>query len=249
MSHRLYIVEGLPCSGKSTISALTASMLSSYGKVVFVDEGTCDHPADYEFHALAPAGLLSDDSMIVPLSEYSGELFDRLLPYKIYDMLPWEIEKPLMLEKWRSFVKQAKEKTQYVFNCVLLQNPMCETMMRFGLQEEESEAYIRQIADIIQPLDPVVIYLQNDEIAVSIQKASAERSGWLEAVINYHVNGAFGKRISAEGFDGYIQCLEERQARELRILSRLPLKSIVLRNPQHDWNAAKAQLQKNLKTI
>ena len=60
MKNRLYIIEGLPCSGKSTISAFVASCLEQHGKVCFVDEGTRNHPADYEFHALAPAGLLSD---------------------------------------------------------------------------------------------------------------------------------------------------------------------------------------------
>ncbi len=138
MNHRLYIIEGLPCSGKSTTSAFVAELLKQQGNVCLVDEGTGDHPADYEFHALAPAGMLWSESRIVSLKDYSGEMFNRLLQYKIYDFLPWKTEKPLMLEKWRQFVRTADENTIYVFNCVLLQNPMCETMMRFGFSEEES---------------------------------------------------------------------------------------------------------------
>ncbi|MBO4356451.1 MAG: DEAD/DEAH box helicase [Clostridia bacterium] len=215
-----------------------AGLLSLNGKCCFVDEGTGNHPADYEFHALAPAGLLSEEEKIVPLSDYSGDMFEKLLQYKIYDFLPWETEKPLMLDKWRQFIRNSEEDTAYVFNCVLLQNPMCETMMRFGFPEENSENYIREIADIIRPMDPVVIYLKNTDIAASVKKAAGERPGWLEAVIDYHVSGGYGKSIHVEGFEGYIRCLEDRQERELRILSRLNVKNLVLNDPQKDWTSS-----------
>lgn len=240
--HRLYLIEGLPCSGKSTTAGYVASLLRE--PVCFVDEGTGNHPADYEFHALAPAGLVGGESCIVPLSEYSGEMFDRLLPYKIYDFLPWEVEKPLMLDKWRQFVAGAQGDTRYVFNCVFLQNPMCETMMRFGFPAEVSEAYIGEIARIIAPMEPVVIYLQNEDVAASVEKTAGERPGWLEGVIDYHVNGAYGKSIGAEGFDGYIRCLRERQQRELRMLERLPVNRLVVKNPQRDWESARESIRR-----
>ena len=240
--HRLYLIEGLPCSGKSTTSAYVASLLRE--PVCFVDEGTGDHPADYEFHALAPAGLVGEKSCIVPLSRYSGEMFDRLLPYKIYDFLPWDVEKPLMLERWREFAESAASDTRYVFNCVLLQNPMCETMMRFGFAPEVSEGYIGEIARIVQPMEPVVIYLQNEDIAASVEKAAGERPGWLEGVIDYHVNGAYGRSIGAEGFDGYIRCLAERQRRELDMLNRLPIRSLVVSNPHRDWTGARESIRR-----
>ena len=240
--HRLYLIEGLPCSGKSTTAGYVASLMKE--PVCVVDEGTGNHPADYEFHALAPAGLVGEESRIVPLSEYSGEMFDRLLQYKIYDFLPWEVEKPLMLDKWRQFVASAKADTRYVFNCVFLQNPMCETMMRFGFPAEVSEAYVGEIAGIIAPMEPVVIYLQNEDIAASIEKTAGERPGWLEGVIDYHVNGAYGKSIGAEGFDGYIRCLSERQRRELEMLKRLPVRSLVVKNPHRDWDGARQTIRR-----
>lgn len=238
MKHRLIIIEGLPCSGKSTTSAFIASLMQQTGKVCFVDEGTGNHPADYEFHALAPAGLLSPDSQIVSLSQFTGEMFDQLLQYKIYDYLPWEKEMPLMLEKWRQFVCNSEEDSVYVFNCVLLQNPMCETMMRFGFSQEESQSYIEKIVEIVKPMKPVVIYLRNDDIADSVRKAAQERPGWLDVVIDYHVTGAYGKSINAKGFDGYLACLKERQKRELQILTQVPIHKLIVDNPQRDWSSA-----------
>ncbi len=249
MKNRLFIIEGLPCSGKSTISSFVASLLEQNDNVCFVDEGTGNHPADYEFHALAPAGLFSDKEEIVSLSQFSGEMFDKLLQYKIYDFLPWEKELPLMLDKWRQFVNTSNEDTVYVFNCVLLQNPMCETMMRFGFTEGESKNYIGKITDIIQSMNPVVIYLKNTDIANSVEQTAKERPGWLDDVINYHVNGIYGKQIGAEGFKGYIRCLEERQERELRILEGLSVKKLVVDNPQRDWKSAQETIKAYLMTL
>lgn len=254
MDSKLYIIEGLPCSGKSTTSAFVAKVLSQKHKVCYVDEGSGNHPADYEFHSFLndsdfskfntkeKAKILSvseeNNGYIVPLSAFKGELFDKLLQYKIYDFLPWEKEKPVMLDKWRSFVNGTDKETVYVFNCVLLQNPMYETMMRFGIPYQESFEYIAKITEIIKPLKPIVIYLKNDDIGCSVEKASKKRDGWLDWVIDYHVNGAYGKSINAQGFNGYIKCLKERQKRELDILSQLDIKSVIIDNPHHNWDKA-----------
>ena len=264
MANRLYVIEGLPCSGKSTTSAFVAKILKQKYNVCYVDEGSGNHPADYEFHAFLDESKMRNFSneeqteiisaaektakgYIVPLSCFSGELFDKLLQYKIYDFLPWETEKALMLEKWRSFVSGAGKDTVYVFNCVMLQNPMCETMMRFGFSENVSSDYIKKIAEIAATLEPVVIYLKNDDIRECVERTSAEREGWLEAVTDYHVNGGYGKSIDAKGFNGYIQCLEERQRRELRILSELDVKSLVLDNAHRGWNRAYEEIRVFLK--
>lgn len=263
MSNRLYIIEGLPCSGKSTTSKFVADLLSRGNKVCYIDEGGGKHPADYEFHAfLSEQTLLSFPSenvaliknkserigggYAVPINEFSGEVQAELFRYKIYDILPWEEEMPVMLEKWHKFVDTTEKDKIYVFNCVFLQNPMCETMMRFNFTEEESYSYISKIAEIIKPLDPVIIYLKNDDIAESVRKAANEREGWLDAVIGYHEQGEYGETMGARGFDGYIACLNERQKRELSILSKLPLKSIIIENPHRNWDKAYKEIEYSL---
>lgn len=64
-----------------------------------------------------------------------------------------------MLRKWQEFAKRAWDGVN-VFNCVLLQNPMCETMMRFEMPKEQSFEFIRDICSAIAPLEPVVISLK-----------------------------------------------------------------------------------------
>ncbi|MDE7301884.1 MAG: hypothetical protein K2N60_01040, partial [Oscillospiraceae bacterium] len=222
------------------------------------------HPADYEFHAFVQMSELKKFSpdeqdkitesseqksggLIVPLSAFQGDLFEKLIQYKIYDFLPWETEKPVMLDKWREFADSKKSDEKYVFNCVLLQNPICETMMRFGFSQEKSAEYIGEICSIIKPMNPTVVYLRNDTIGDSIIKAVSERGNdWLNMVIDYHCNGSYGKSNKLSGFEGYISALEERQRRELEILSGADIDYIVLDNPQRDWETAYRELDKLL---
>ncbi|MBQ0089234.1 MAG: hypothetical protein KBT27_07870, partial [Prevotellaceae bacterium] len=54
----------------------------------------------------------------------------------------------------------------------------------------------------------------------------------------YHVNGNYGKSIHAEGFEGYIECLMERQRREQKILDKLSVSKIILTDADKNWNDA-----------
>ncbi len=84
-------------------------------------------------------------------------------------------------------------------------------------------------------LEPMIVYLKNDDVEKQIQETAKERAGWLEAVIDYHINGGYGKSISACGFDGYILCLKERQKRELEYLEKSKVNSVIIENAHRNW--------------
>ena len=261
--NRLIIVEGLPCSGKSTTSKYIADSIGAK----FYDEGSGNHPADYEFHSFIKIKELCSfspeeqvlikqnavskaDGYIISLSLFSGELFDKLLQHKIYDFLPWETESPIMLDKWKEFISAVKPNERYVFNCVLLQNPMCETMMRFGFDTQKSSEYINSICEIIRPLDPFIVYLHNDNIRDSIENTVSERgTDWLNSVIDYHCNGAYGKAEKLIGLDGYIKALEERQRRETEILRGLNVQYMIINDPDENWNKTYSRIIQELNTV
>lgn len=146
-----------------------------------------------------------------------------------YDFPDFASERATILDTWRAFAAHAEPDTTYVFNCVLLQNPMCETMMRFGMSEDESRQYIGDIVAIIAPLHPVVIYIDAPDAKAAIDGALEERGdGWLNAVIDYHASQGYGKVHGLRGYEGYIACLEERRNRELRILRSLSMDSHII---------------------
>lgn len=142
--------------------------------------------------------------------------------YADYDFPDFKTERKKILDKWRAFIEVYDKDSIYVFNCVYLQNPMCETMMRFDMNEEESKGYIMEITEIIKPLNPIIIYINQPDAKAAIDRVLDERGeNWLNAVINYHVSQGYGKRNNLYGYSGYIKCLEERKNRELNILQGL----------------------------
>ena len=146
-----------------------------------------------------------------------------------YDFPDFASERATILDTWRTFTDRTAPCTTYVFNCVLLQNPMCETMMRFGMDEDESRRYIGEIAEIIAPLHPMVTYIDEPNAKAAIDGVLDERGdSWLNAVIDYHTSQGYGKAHGLRGYEGYIACLEERRERELRILRSLPVDSHII---------------------
>ena len=140
--------------------------------------------------------------------------------YKDY----FETEREKILEKWQDFVRSYDRDAVYVFNCVFLQNPMCETMMRFDMGYEQSRAYIAEIAEMIKPLDPVIVYIDRPDIRSTVDGVIQERGNdWLNAVIGYHTEQGYGKRCGLSDYDGYLECLAERRRRELDILRSLDI--------------------------
>ncbi len=87
-----------------------------------------------------------------------------------YDFPDFETEREGILAKWSAFVSSAEDETAYVFNCIFLQNPMCETIMRFDFDTDASRAYIREIEEIIKPMDPLIIYISRKDV-----KGTADR--------------------------------------------------------------------------
>ncbi|MDE7220564.1 MAG: hypothetical protein K2O45_13250 [Oscillospiraceae bacterium] len=160
---------------------------------------------------------------------------DHPADYADYDFPDFETEREKILKKWRSFVDESDKNTTYVFNCVFLQNPMCETMMRFGMDSAASQRYISEIAEIIRPLHPLIVYIDKPGVRETVDRVLDERGNdWLEAVIDYHTSQGYGKRNQLSGYEGYIKCLEERKVRELNILQALDIDCLIIR---HDLKA------------
>lgn len=112
-----------------------------------------------------------------------------------YDFSDFEAEWKKVLERWRSFVTKADKDTIYVLCCGFFWNALCEVKKRFDEDVEESKVYIAEIAEIIKPLKPILIY---------IDKAN--------------VKAAKGSMFD---YEDSMQSLVERRARELQILREL----------------------------
>ena len=98
------------------------------------------------------------------------------------------------------------------------------------MESAASQQYISEIAEIIKPLHPMIIYLNKTNVKETVDRVLGERGNdWLNAVIDYHTSQGYGKQNHLSGYEGYIKCLEERKVRELTILQALDIDCLIIR--------------------
>ncbi|AZH27328.1 hypothetical protein [Paenibacillus sp. M-152] len=203
---KLVIVEGIPGSGKSTLSRYIHDMLNLHQiETELFLEGNLRHPADYEsvacvpneeldrlrssysdvFHYIDPfVSLHGNDSLIAyALAQQSAQngipasLYEEIQRYEIYDGIPVEKFCELMIQRWGSFAKEQREKEKLIIlECCFLQNPGCALLARHDAGNDRFVQHVLQIAEQIQDLNPILFYLKQPSVRETIERVKTMRS-------------------------------------------------------------------------
>ncbi len=258
--NKLIFVEGLPSTGKSTTAKAVNEILSrmNYDTELYF-EGDQGHPVDYdgvayfnpdEFKSLKEKHsdkkeVLDDlkdeyfEGIVLPFKkalvedgiDFGDELFGDIVQKDIYE-LSFERHRELILEKWKEFVAETRKRDKVmIFECCFIQNPMTVTMIRDGRSQEESKEYINAIAHIIKELNPILIYLKQNDLESSFKRVIEERpKEWYDGFIHYYTNQGYGLQNDLKGIDGTIQILKEREKRETDIVECIEINKHIVNN-------------------
>ncbi len=254
MNTKLIIVEGLPGFGKSTTAQLINEILSQNKiEVELFLEGNLNHPADYdgvscfnkfEFDRLVSNSgdfkevllkrvLKKRSNYLLPYrkiknefgDQFSDELFNDISRNDIYE-LSFDKNVELIAGKWQNFAGIALEDNKvYIFECCFIQNPLTIGMIKYGEQKEKIINYVMKVAKIIENLNPMLFYVEQDNLEFSFRKALKERNPeWATGIVDYYTNQGYGKEHNHSGVEGAIKVLEARRNLELEIFDMLKMK-------------------------
>jgi adenylate kinase family enzyme len=273
---KLILIEGLPGSGKSTTAQLTNELLKEMNiDTQLYLEGNVDHPADYDtvsyFSKEDFVDLLTQykdyESILSNLAEYKSngvliprykinynettlpeELETKLWNHDLYE-LQFDLHIELITERWAEFVGKATgEDKTYIFECCFIQNPVTIGMIKYGVADDRVNDYVTRLAEIIKPLNPILIYVDQNDIRHSFLKAVEERPiEWSEGFMDYYNHQGFGKKHGAIGIEGTLEVLKARQELERRIFNQLDIKKDTIDNSSFNLDNSKTNIFESLK--
>ncbi|MEI5923981.1 hypothetical protein ACK3XG_12125 [Bacillus sp. TD10] len=276
MNTKLIIVEGLPGFGKSTAAKLISEILSQNKiEVELFLEGNLNHPADYDgvscFNKFEFDRLLSnsgdfkkvllkrvlkkESNYLLPYrkiknefgDQFSDELFNAIFKNDIYE-LPFDKNVELIADKWNDFAESALEDNKvYIFECCFIQNPLTIGMIKYGEQKEKIINSVMKIAKIIENLNPMLLYVEQDNLEFAFRKALKERTpGWSTGIVDYYTNQGYGKEHNHSGVEGAIKVLEARRNLELEIFDMLKMKKEKINNTKYEIDSYRSMLKDKL---
>lgn len=273
MATKLIIVEGLPGAGKSTTAQKVYDILKDKGipsELYF--EGNYNHPADFDgvayfnsedFNILKRNHSTSIDVLnkikikynngyIIPYRKaieeqqisFEHELFNDITKNDIYE-LPIDIHKELILNRWNDFVNNYITKDKVViFECCFIQNPITVSMIKNNSPKEITMSYINSLAEIIMPLEPVLLYVVQDSIEESFNRAIRERpKEWIDGFTYYYTNQGYGLYNNLKGLDGVMEILKERSRLEREIYDSLKLIKYKINNSAFNLDLLKERIK------
>lgn len=264
MRNKLILVEGLPGSGKSTIARKIFNILSSKGlNVKLYTEEDYNHPADFDgfsyFSKKEFTNLLNKYSNYKNLlNKFKKDFYHGyLIHYRkaidennliidntllndfkkndVYD-LSITLHEKLILKRWKDFVLKSKETDEItIFECCFIQNPVTITMIKDNASKSVTINYIKKLEKIIKPLNPILIYANQDDIEISLTKIIEERPNeWFEGFKIYYTEQGYGSYFELRDVEGVLKILESRKLLEDEIYMELSLIKYKINNSLFD---------------
>ncbi|KPK71442.1 hypothetical protein AMJ87_07255 [candidate division WOR_3 bacterium SM23_60] len=162
--------------------------------------------------------------------------FERGHPIRKLD-LPNSIELiTKTISHWQAFVDEHQSLGIAIFDGILSQCFVAELIL-MGADEQTIIDGVHKVLKIIEPLEPHIIFLYQDDVKESILKAYSERSErWQKKIDSFIENTEYGNKNELKGLSGYICFNQKYSALLRRIFEDSNVTSISIETSQGEWS-------------
>ena len=244
MDYKLVLVEGLPGTGKTTLSEQIFKLFTKHGiQGELLLEGNVNIPSNLfniagipngvfpDFISKIPHAAETDNYIFVNMGDCEEKIANQLQRYDVGNefnqfMSAQEYAR-CTLEWWKNWAKNTRE-SALIMDSAFMQCPINEMIFRKA-SDSEVIVYIQAIAEIIKPLNPVCVYLRRESAKIAIDFA--------KTVKGEH----WAKSIEGLAEFGCPDLFERRFNLENTLLSFI--RNIVCHIDGYDWSDAETKVQ------
>jgi hypothetical protein len=219
-THKLIIFEGIMGSGKSTSTRWLGQQLTARGiEAQIQTERQFPHP------------LRGTDA--------AGDWFKPWL-----DMTAEQLAQR-RLTLWSEFVDKAlPSPTVHVIDGQLFHGDVTNLFL-MEMPPEAIEDNVRAMADLIRPLNPLIVYYFQDDIDHAMRRTAEERGEELGVryQVDWKLKYPYAVRRQLAGLDGLSRLYVGYRALTDRLFAMLDLDKIAIENSARDWPSYYAQVE------
>ena len=150
--------------------------------------------------------------------------------------------KEIVMTRFHNFTQSG-----YLFECSFFQNIMEDLMLFHVLNDEEIINFYRDLFQVINTENFLLLYLYADHLEENIKIIKKERSDdagnelWYQMMLEYLIQSPYGQKNGCRTFDDLINHLKHRQELELLIINEIiKEKAIVLSAKEYDMDQIEA---------
>lgn len=198
---KIYFIEGLPGSGKTTLSRKLSNYLNQvHEKSMTYSEGDL-HPVDLAWIAILNQEELNDlidkypslEKAIlnhikkvdekyylaytqVNIDESTKGFYDDCSKYEIYQIDDKDVFFEEHLNLWKQFIDSNKDNDYiYVFECIFMQNHINELLLKYDMSLEEIYDYYDRFQEVLKDIKVKVIYIKQLNIDKTLALITDQR--------------------------------------------------------------------------
>lgn len=245
MQPQLIFIEGLPGSGKTTMSSMLYGYLKErkYNAQVYLEAQQFNpiNLAGYAYLTPLEYKLLckhfkrenfenvvsGKDYVLVQYAVskdtlYQGKLLDFFKEnefcYKSNPRVDLDFFSRVMNERWKKLKEETQTDEIKIFDGDFFQHPIEDMMRNFSKDENEIIQYFTRVYDNIKCMRPMLFYISQKNERESLARIAEERN----------------RKIFKE--TKMIKHCKERKSIELNAIKQIPMKSYVIDNSNYDWD-------------